>query len=173
MLEPQCDKCELYKSCQTPKMKPYGDGKIKLLIVGEAPGRNEDVRGIPFVGQAGHLLQTALGTIGLKKSDVRIMNAVNCRPPNNKTPTDAKIRYCRPMVLTEIERFKPNVILCLGASAAKSVIGASWGREFPPLTAWRGLAIPDQNVNSWIVVTYHPAFWTCRCQNHQNRKFAH
>ncbi|MHA2109732.1 MAG: DNA polymerase, partial [Candidatus Hodarchaeales archaeon] len=155
-----CNACGLSRDCLTPKMEPSGKGKLKILIVGEAPGEKEDEKGIQFIGRSGSLLEETLEDLGVDmRRDCRITNAVNCRPVNNKTPGDAQVNECRPRLLREIARFKPDVIIPLGATGVQAVIGHKLSGRFTGLknTAFYGEQIPDQSYGCWICPTYHPA----------------
>lgn len=155
-----CASCGLYKDVKTPKMKPYGEFKRKILIIGEAPGKTEDQRGLPWQGKAGRLLQrTLLNEFGIDIfQDCLCMNAVNCRPPDNRTPTNYEVDCCRKSVLNAIESYKPKVILLLGNSALYSVIGHRWKKGLDGIMKWRGWTIPDQDFGCWICPTFHPSF---------------
>lgn len=155
-----CEACELYRDCKSPKMEVSGKGKLKILIVGEAPGKNEDEQGIQFVGKSGEFLEDALEDLGIDmRRDCRITNSVCCRPIENKTPGDSQINECRPRVLREISEFKPDVIIPLGTCAVQSIIGHKLSGRFTNLknTAFYGEQIPDQDYGCWICPTYHPA----------------
>src|SRR6185503_19587936 len=96
-LVPRCGACGLLKTCESPKMAPYGKGKRGVLIVGEAPGQSEDERGRPFVGKSGQFLRGTLEGLGFDMDRYAwTTNALICRPPNNQTPDNKRISYCRP-----------------------------------------------------------------------------
>ena len=99
-----------------------GNAEAKLMIIGEAPGREEDEQGKPFVGQAGQLLNKMLAAINLQREDVYITNVIPWRPPNNRTPTSEEILQCLPYLQKHIEIIKPNFLLLLGVTAAKAVL---------------------------------------------------
>ena len=154
----KCGSCGLYKRCITPKMKPTGKGKLKILFVAEAPGKKEDLKGVQLIGKSGKRLRKELKLFNINLDDCRKINAVNCRPKANKTPENKQIDFCRPNVKKEIERFKPNLIITLGMPALRSVIGDRWTKNIGALEKWRGWSIPDQDLNAWVCPTYHPAY---------------
>lgn len=156
-----CEACKLYMDCHTPKMPATGDGRKGILVLAEAPGANEDEQGVQLVGKSGRRLRRELERVGIDlDTDCRKLNAVNCRPPKNRTPTDREIACCRHRVMAEIEEYKPRVILALGGPAMKSLCQhrALWEAGFPTATNWQGSAIPDQDLSAWILPTWHPAF---------------
>jgi len=156
----RCGICGLYKTCKSPKMKPYGKGRKKILVIAEAPGKFEDEIGKPLVGKSGMIFETTLDSLGINLTrDCVRTNACICRPVDNETPDDAKIDACRPNVIKVITEMKPNVIILLGLSAAKSVLGWLWKEEkITTISTWVGMVIPNQQINAWICPTYHPAY---------------
>ena len=92
-MNPVCEKCKLYAGCITPFMPGYGTSTPDVMIIGEAPGANEDEQGRPFVGGSGKLLNDILDLVGIKQDSIRLTNTVRCRPPENKTPTSKQIEY--------------------------------------------------------------------------------
>ena len=160
-LIPKCGACGLYKRCQTPKMKVSGGGKKKILIVGEAPGSEEDRKGIQFVGKTGQHLRDTLRSFNIDmRVDCHITNTLICRPPRNETPTDAQIDYCLPNLRKTIEELKPVLIIPLGSVAVKAVLSLAWKDAPGGITEWAGWRIPCQKWNAWICPTYHPSFVT-------------
>lgn len=146
--------CRLCRLCEARKQAVLGvgDRNADWLFVGEGPGAEEDLRGEPFVGQAGKLLDNMLAAIGLKRgADVYIANAVKCRPPENRTPTPEETATCRPYLERQIELIQPKLIVALGRPAAQTLlqsevkIGAARGK----LHDYRGIP---------LIVTYHPAY---------------
>ena len=163
-LEPMvinCQKCALAKS-RTKVVFGAGNRNADLLFVGEAPGKNEDLQGIPFVGQAGQLLDKILAAIQLERKEVYIANILKCRPPNNRTPNNAEIEQCEPYLLNQIDLIKPAVIVCLGLTAAKTML-----RVESNLRDMRGQVYNYHGVD--LVVTYHPA---ALLRNSNLKKFA-
>jgi len=155
-----CGVCGLYKHCKTPKMKPYGRGKKNILILAESPGEKEDEIGRPLVGKSGMLLESAMDRLGINLSrDCIRSNACICHPINNETPNDEKIEACRANVIKLILEMKPVVIIPLGMSAVKSIIGWLWKDErLDNIGRWVGLVMPNQQLNCWICPTWHPAY---------------
>lgn len=156
-----CEACRLYTQCQSPKMPATGEGRKGILVLAEAPGANEDAEGIQLIGKSGRRLRRELERVGIDlDKDCRKLNAINCRPPKNRTPTDREIAYCRHRVMAEIAEFQPRVILALGGPAMKSLCQhrGTWETGFPSASNWEGETIPDQELGCWILPTWHPAF---------------
>jgi len=146
-----CKACPL---CQQRKQAVLGVGDLNpdWLFVGEGPGAEEDVKGEPFVGQAGKLLDNMLAALGIARSDkVYIGNAVKCRPPGNRTPEAAEMAACRPWLERQIALLKPKVIVLLGKAAVHSVL-----HDDSSLASLRGRRYEYQGIP--VVVTYHPAY---------------
>jgi DNA polymerase len=104
-----------------------GSTKARLMLIGEAPGRDEDLQGKPFVGRAGQLLDRMLASIGLDEESIYITNTVYWRPPGNRTPTPEEIEACAPFLAKQIELLSPDLLVLLGGAAAKSLLGVSEG----------------------------------------------
>lgn len=154
-----CGRCGLNRTCKTPRMKATGEGKRKILVVAEAPGKQEDERGTQLIGEAGQTLRKHLKAIGVDLDrDCWKTNAVICRPPGNRTPTPVEIAGCRPWLFKSIQEFKPNVILLLGGVAVNSVMEVAWRGDIGAMERWAGWMIPCQNPYAWIVPTYHPSY---------------
>ena len=139
---------------QTARNTVIYDGDLetsKILLIGEAPGQEEDRQGKPFVGQSGILLNNMLQAINLKRSDVIISNIVFWRPPANRTPSSDEISLCLPYVHRLINLIKPKAILLLGSVAVHSILNTN-----APITKCRGTIKKFQNINT--VATYHPAY---------------
>ncbi len=144
--------CILCNLSETRKNAVPGSGSLskKLILIGEAPGKNEDETGIPFVGGAGKILDQALVNAGIARKDTYITNVVKCRPPNNRIPNEEEIRICTDHYLKkEIRIISPKVICILGATALKSLLGLEY------MTHHRGKIINRQPLKYFI--TYHPA----------------
>lgn len=157
-LVPHCGACGLHERCLSPKMPVTGQGQKGILLVGEAPGRNEDQQGRQFVGDSGKLLEEALWECRIDmRRDCWITNAVICRPPGNNLPPLA-VQHCRANIIQTIERLKPHTIILLGRAAVQSVIGWIWKEDPGPISRWVGWQIPCKQVNAWICPTYHPSF---------------
>ena len=157
---PRCGMCKLSQGCTTPRMKPTGDGKRKVLVVAEAPGSKEDADGVQLVGEAGQVLRNLLRSIGVRlDKDCWKTNVIICRPPGNNTPTDDQITACRPNLIKTIKKLKPNTIILLGMSSVKSLIPYIW-KDVAGKTVgkWVGWNIPSQKLNAWVCPTYHPSY---------------
>lgn len=116
-----CKPCELDKTRHNIVFADGNPNTASIVLVGEAPGENEDLQGIPFVGRAGKLLNEFLAKAGLsRENDLYIINTVKCRPPKNRVPTNAEKEACRPIMLKQIEIIDPKIILLCGATALKS-----------------------------------------------------
>lgn len=153
---PRCGACGLHKRCQSPKMKPYGKGRRRVLVVGEAPGSTEDEEGRPFVGMAGDRLRATMDQIGADLDlDAVVTNSLVCHPPNNQTPSTEQIGHCHANLRNVISRFKPDVVVTLGSSALRSVLTPYWG-QLDTLERWVGWCIPGPD--HWICPTYHPSY---------------
>lgn len=158
-LLPACGACGLYKSCQSPKMPVSGDGRRKILIVGEAPGEDEDKENLQFVGKTGRRLDKTLHKVGIDmREDCWLTNTLICRPPDNASPTDEQIEYCRPNFRNTVKDLDPYFIIPLGAAAVQTVIGSFWREDVGSISTWAGFRIPSQIPNAWICPTFHPSY---------------
>ena len=158
-LIPKCGSCGLLKRCQTPKMPVSGKGRRGILIVGEAPGKDEDEQGKPFVGRAGNFLRACLDEIGIDmRRDCWITNALICRPPGNKIDDPRKVDYCRPNLLKTWTDLKPSVVILLGTQAVRSLIGWLWKEDVRQISRWVGWRIPAQKAKAWVCPTWHPSY---------------
>lgn len=158
-----CISCGLYKDCKSPKLNPFGNFKKKILIIGEAPGVEDDREGKPWQGKTGRLLQSSLRNIGIDLfEDCLTTYAIKCRPTdednNDRTPVNYEIECCRKITLKIIEENKPKVIILLGISAVFALIGHRWKKDFGNIYKWRGWTIPDQDLNAWLIPTFDPDF---------------
>ena len=147
--------CDLKKTAQR---FVFGDGDTQadVLFLGEAPGADEDKQGIPFVGQAGQLLNKAINAIGLQRQQVYITNIVPWRPIGNRTPTNNEIELYRPYMLQHVRLVHPQVIVCLGSTAMKAVFQQNVG-----ISKMRGTIRNDSTIFGYpvkIIVTFHPAY---------------
>lgn len=145
----KCTRCPLYKTA-THAVPGEGAAKADMMIVGEAPGANEDETGRPFVGQAGQLLTKILGAIDLTRDDVFIANVLKHRPPGNRDPKPNEVEACSPYLVRQIQLVKPKVILALGTFAAQTLLDTK-----TPIGKLRGAVHRYHGVP--MVVTYHPA----------------
>jgi DNA polymerase len=145
-----CTRCKLHKARNTIV---FGDGnpKAELVFVGEGPGHDEDVQGLPFVGRAGKLLTQMIEAMGLQRKDVYICNVVKCRPPENRTPEEDEVTTCSPFLLRQIDIIAPKVIVCLGAVAAKTLLQTNRG-----ISQFRGEWLEFRGRK--LLATYHPAY---------------
>lgn len=132
-----------------------GSPKARLMLIGEAPGRDEDLEGKPFVGRAGQLLDKMLGAIGLSETDVHITNIVYWRPPGNRTPTPQEALACRPFLERQIELVEPHVILAMGGTAAKEFFAVTEG-IMRLRGKWREVEIGGRKIPA--LATLHPAY---------------
>jgi uracil-DNA glycosylase len=119
----QCTRCAELAATRTSVVFGAGNADSELMFVGEAPGANEDLQGLPFVGAAGKLLEKLLGEIGLSRAEVFIANVLKCRPPGNRDPQSGEIENCRPYLVRQVELIEPRVICTLGNFATKLLRG--------------------------------------------------
>lgn len=152
----QCGACGLWRQCKSPKMPVDGQGKKKILICGESPGRSEDEQGKPFLGSAGRVLWSTLRRFGVERDDCWTTNSARCFPPGGKYPKDT-VTHCRPFLVQAVKELKPEVIILLGDKAVQSLIGWLWKEDNGNLARWEGQQIPVQSINCWVCPTYHPA----------------
>ncbi len=138
---------------KTARNTVFSDGNPNsdIMIIGEAPGQEEDEQGKPFVGQSGKLLDNMLLSVGIKRSDVYISNIVFWRPPGNRTPSAEEIALCMPYVEAHISFIKPKVLLLLGSVAVKSLLNTSEG-----ISRLRGKKNIYKNID--VIPTFHPAY---------------
>lgn len=127
-----------------------GDPSADLMVVGEAPGRDEDLQGEPFVGRAGQLLTSSLAGAGLKRAEVYIANVLKCRPPGNRDPLPVEIAACRPWLVEQTELVDPLLILTLGNFSTKLLLETTVG-----ITKLRGQTY--RFGTRWILPTFHPS----------------
>ncbi len=160
---PNCDRCKLGRLGRKQIVFGTGDPDAELMFIGEGPGADEDQQGLPFVGRAGQLLNNMIAAMGLKREQVYIANIVKCRPPQNRTPERDECDTCSPFLMRQIGVLRPKVIVALGATAAKNLLGVQdsmaslRGRFYdfsPP-------GVEDETGGPFVcklAVTYHPAF---------------
>jgi len=147
-----CTRCELHKA-RTQAVCGTGDLAADILIVGEAPGAEEDQQGEPFVGKAGELLTEMLRAMGRERSTVFIANVVKCRPPQNRDPAAKEIASCMPFLQRQIAMLNPRLILAVGRIAAHTLLESD-----APVGKLRGKVHRYGNRSIALVVTYHPAY---------------
>jgi DNA polymerase len=151
--------CTACKLCQARKQTVFGVGNTRAhwMIVGEAPGEQEDLQGEPFVGKSGQLLDNMLRSIQLGRADaapdkqVYIANSVKCRPPGNRNPEPDELAQCEPFLIRQVELVRPKIILAMGRFAVQSLL-----RSHEPIGKLRGRVHRYQGVP--LIVTYHPAY---------------
>jgi uracil-DNA glycosylase len=150
-LVPGCTACALHKS-RTQTVFGVGDEDADWMLIGEAPGAEEDRLGEPFVGQAGRLLDHMLAAIGLQRGDnVYIANVLKCRPPGNRNPEPAEVAKCAPHLTRQIELVRPKLIVAMGRFAAQTLLGSD-----ASIASLRGRVHAYAGVP--LIVTYHPAY---------------
>tara|TARA_Y100001970_G_scaffold291656_1_gene429648 strand:- start:3768 stop:4469 length:702 start_codon:yes stop_codon:yes gene_type:complete len=132
-----------------------GNPKSKIMLIGEAPGANEDIEGLPFVGRAGILLDKMLASINLDRRKVYISNIINYRPPENRRPTEEEIKRYLPFITKHIEIINPSILILLGSTAMNALIG-----DEIVISKMRGKWIEKQfgSCKTSVIVTFHPAF---------------
>ena len=145
-----CTRCRLHRR-RTHIVFGVGNPNAELVFVGEGPGHDEDVQGIPFVGRAGQLLTQIIEAMGLRREDVYICNVIKCRPPENRTPEKDEIATCSPFLLRQIAAIAPKVIVCLGNIAAQTLLGTH-----KPISQFRGQWFDYRG--SRLIATYHTAY---------------
>lgn len=146
-----CTKCPELVRNRTQTVFGVGDAGAELVLVGEAPGQEEDAQGEPFVGPAGQLLNRILAACGFRRQDVYICNVLKCRPPNNRTPLPTEIANCRGYLEQQLAIIAPKYICCLGSVAAQTLLqtNQSIGKLRGKVHRYRGAA---------LICTYHPAY---------------
>jgi len=146
-----CTRCKLH--CLGRKQIVFGVGNpaADLMFVGEAPGGDEDIQGIPFVGRAGQLLTKIIEAIGLARGDVYIANVIKCRPPQNRNPEPDEVETCEPFLFQQVDIIKPKVIVALGTFAARTLL-----RTLDPISRLRGRVYDYRGAK--LIPTFHPAY---------------
>jgi uracil-DNA glycosylase family 4 len=141
----------------TAKRLVFADGnpQARLMIVGEAPGRDEDIAGLPFVGRSGQLLDRMLAAIGLDRTSVYIANLVPWRPPGNRTPTPQESQICLPFLKRQIELADPDILLCLGSPAAATLLGLTDGIR-RSRGRWRTYHTGKREIRA--IASFHPSY---------------
>jgi len=146
-----CVKCGELSRCRHSVVFGVGNPRAEIMFVGEAPGRDEDMQGEPFVGRAGELLTKIIVAMGFKREDVYIANVIKCRPPENRTPLPDEVTNCLPYLLSQIELIKPKLIVALGATAVRALLDVQLG-----ITKMRGHWYTFRDIP--IMPTFHPAY---------------
>ena len=146
-----CTRCKLHGLGRTQVVFGVGNPAADLMFVGEAPGGDEDIQGIPFVGRAGQLLTRIIEAIGLRREDVYIANVIKCRPPQNRNPEPDEVAICEPFLFQQVDAIGPKVIVALGSFAAKALL-----RTLDPISRLRGRVYEYRGAK--LVPTFHPAY---------------
>jgi uracil-DNA glycosylase family 4 len=146
----ECTRCRLHKQ-RNNIVFGVGNPRAELVFVGEGPGHDEDVQGLPFVGRAGKLLTQMIEAMGLQREQVYICNVVKCRPPENRKPEDDEVATCSPYLYRQLEVIAPKAIVCLGGVAAQTLL-----KTKDPISRYRGTWFDFRN--SKLLATYHPAY---------------
>jgi uracil-DNA glycosylase family 4 len=146
-----CTRCKLHAQGRRQIVFGVGNPEADLMFVGEAPGADEDVQGIPFVGRAGQLLTKIIEAIDLKRDDVYIANVIKCRPPGNRNPEQDEVETCEPFLFQQVDIIKPKVIVALGTFAARALL-----RTLDPISRLRGRVYDYRGAK--LIPTFHPAY---------------
>jgi DNA polymerase len=146
-----CTRCKLHALGRQQIVYGVGNPNADLMFVGEAPGADEDIQGIPFVGRAGQLLTKIVEAIGLKREDVYIANVIKCRPPGNRNPEPDEVEACEGFLVRQIDSIRPKVIVALGTFAAKALL-----KTQDPISRLRGRVYEYRGAK--LIPTFHPAF---------------
>ncbi len=146
-----CTRCKLHGLGRRQIVFGVGNPSADLMFVGEAPGADEDIQGIPFVGRAGQLLTKIIEAIGLSRDDVYIANVIKCRPPENRNPEPDEVEKCEPFLFRQIDTIQPKVIVALGTFAAKALL-----KTQDSISRLRGRVYDYRGAK--LVPTFHPAF---------------
>jgi uracil-DNA glycosylase len=146
-----CTRCKLHTQGRQQVVFGVGNPDADLMFVGEAPGADEDIQGIPFVGRAGQLLTKMIEAINLRRDDVYIANVIKCRPPGNRNPEPDEIAQCEPFLFQQIEAIQPKVIVALGSFAAKTLL-----RSDESISRLRGRIYDFRGAK--LIPTFHPSF---------------
>ena len=148
---PACTRCKLHTLGRTQVVFGVGNPDARLMFVGEAPGGDEDIQGVPFVGRAGQLLTKIIEAIDLTREDVYIANVIKCRPPNNRNPEPDEVETCEPYLFQQIAVIQPEVIVALGKFAAQALL-----RSLDPISRLRGRVFEYRGAR--LIPTFHPAY---------------
>jgi uracil-DNA glycosylase family 4 len=146
-----CVKCGELSRCRTNVVFGTGNPQAEIMFVGEGPGHDEDIQGLPFVGRSGELLTKIIAAMGFTREEVYIANVVKCRPPENRTPQPDEIANCLPYLLSQIELIRPKVLVALGATAVRALLDVQLG-----ITKMRGHWYTFRDIP--IMPTFHPAY---------------
>ena len=153
----RCGRCGLHKGCQSPRMLATGEGRRRVLIVAEAPGKEEDKQHTQLIGPAGQTLRKCLSKIDVDLDrDCWKTNAVICFPGRN--PTKEEVLACRSNLLKTVRELEPETIVLMGGAAVQSLIGWLWREDAGKVSRWVGWRIPSQRLNAWVCPTFHPSY---------------
>ena len=146
-----CTRCKLHQQGRKQIVFGVGNPNADVMFVGEAPGADEDVQGIPFVGRAGQLLTKMIEAMGFRRDDVYIANVIKCRPPQNRNPEPDEVASCEPFLFNQIDAIRPKVIVALGSFAAKTLL-----KTQDPISRLRGRVYDYHGAK--LIPTFHPSF---------------
>ncbi len=146
-----CTRCKLHQLGRRQIVYGVGNPDAALMFIGEAPGHDEDVQGIPFVGRAGQLLTKIIEAIDLTRDQVYIANVIKCRPPENRNPEPDEVASCEPFLFRQVQAIKPKVIVALGTFAAQALL-----RTSDPISRLRGKIFHYGDAR--LIPTFHPAY---------------
>lgn len=146
-----CTRCKLHALGRTQIVFGVGSPTADLMFVGEAPGADEDIQGIPFVGRAGQLLTKMILAMGLTRDEVYIANVLKCRPPGNRNPEPDEIHQCQPFLFRQLDSVQPKVVIALGAFAARTLLETD-----APISRLRGRVHHFRGMK--LIPTFHPSF---------------
>ncbi len=146
-----CTRCKLHALGRKQIVFGVGNANADLMFVGEAPGADEDIQGVPFVGRAGQLLTKMIEAMGFKRDEVYIANVLKCRPPGNRNPEPDEIEQCEPFLFRQLASVQPKVVIALGAFAARTLL-----KTDAPISRLRGRVHEYRGVK--LIPTFHPSF---------------
>ncbi len=146
-----CTRCKLHTQGRTQVVFGSGNPSAELMFVGEAPGADEDLQGVPFIGRAGQLLTKIIEAIGMTRDEVYIANVIKCRPPENRNPESDEIETCEPFLFQQIDAIHPKVVVALGKFGAQTLL-----RTLEPISKLRGRIFDYRGVK--LIPTFHPAY---------------
>jgi DNA polymerase len=146
-----CTRCKLHRLGRRQIVFGVGNPRAELMFIGEAPGHDEDVQGMPFVGRAGQLLTKIIEAIDLKREDAYIANVIKCRPPENRNPESDEVASCEPFLFRQVQAIAPRVIVALGTFAAQTLL-----RKNDPISRLRGQVFHYGDAR--LIPTFHPAY---------------
>jgi DNA polymerase len=147
----ECTRCKLHRLGRTQIVFGVGNPHAEVMFAGEAPGRDEDAQGEPFVGRAGQLLTKIIEAMQMRREDVYIANVIKCRPPENRNPEPDEVAACQPFLFRQIDAIQPKVVVALGTFAAQTLLSTK-----DPISRLRGRVWTCRGAQ--LVATFHPAF---------------